>query len=92
MVVYCMRLRRGVIKYEELIDQCSFGFVFRGNRSPVYSMSYNPAENSVLLCTVSVAQSFNSTFKSLLTVIQFYLLSKILLKQTSLIGAVLPTT
>ena len=28
-------------------------FYYRGSRSPVFSMSYNPAENAVLLCTVS---------------------------------------
>jgi coatomer protein complex subunit alpha (xenin) len=29
-----------------------------GSRSPVYSMSYNPAENSVLLSTRSLFASF----------------------------------
>lgn len=28
-------------------------FCSSGSRSPVYSMSYNPAENAILLCTVS---------------------------------------
>ena len=31
-----------------------FSYHFRNSsRTPVYSMSYNPAENCVLLCTVS---------------------------------------
>ena len=30
------------------------------SRTPVYSMSYNPAENCVLICTVSVPISMNS--------------------------------
>jgi coatomer protein complex subunit alpha (xenin) len=33
-----------------------------GSRSPVYSMSYNPAENSVLLSTRSLLLLFSSRF------------------------------
>ena len=32
-----------------------------GNRTPVYSMSYNPAENAVLLCT-RASNVENSTY------------------------------
>ena len=28
-----------------------------GSKSPVYCMSYNPAENAVLMCTVSTVKS-----------------------------------
>ena len=39
-------------------------FVFRGasSRTPVYSLSYNPAENAVLVCTVSSYTTYSRGF------------------------------
>lgn len=36
----------------------SFFYIRSGSKFPVFSMSYNPAENAVLLCTVSIVESF----------------------------------
>ena len=44
---------------------------FRGSRSPVYSMSYNPAENAVVLCTVSHKETLWYLNKCSLYIISF---------------------
>lgn len=45
---------RPLTSIRKVFHYLNLGFVHSGSKFPVFSMSYNPAENAVLLCTVSL--------------------------------------
>lgn len=53
-IVFACSLAQKILKVQK--DYFCFSSFFSGSKFPVFSMSYNPAENAVLLCTVSNCQ------------------------------------